>query len=443
MTTFTNAPLRVGQDRCCSRYLNGAMDEVRVWNVLRTQEEIRENMHLTLKGNETGLVAYYQFNNDDPAGTAGGVKDASGNSNDGTTVNVPINNYIASEVAVAGGTSDRITITSAGAVNLPNTDVSINFGALNPDGEIVVSRLETEKPHGWSSLTGDVDDEYFVIRNFGNNTTFDALNDITFNRMSYVSPADVGVTQAASPLQLYKRDDNAYGATWGSSLGGADNATAGTNGSIGFDANNNLTSFSQIVIVNTGNNSNLPVELLAFEATRTTPDEVVLDWSTVTETNNKGFYIERMLDHETTFQTIGFVQGNGTSTEQHHYQYTDANSFSKTSYYRLKQVDFDGSMNYSPIKAVNGMENIDNQSIAIYPNPVEEHLNIRFQDTPAKNVHIQLMSINGQVIQQINTSIAQHSTYTMDNLQQLEAGVYILSIRLDDGQFLQKKLIKL
>ena len=71
--------------------------------------------------------------------------------------------------------------------------------------------------------------------------------DITFNRLSYVSPTDVGVSQASSPLQVYKRADNAFGATWGTSFGGADNATAGTNAMISFDIVNNSVIFNNYI----------------------------------------------------------------------------------------------------------------------------------------------------------------------------------------------------
>ena len=68
-----------------NRYLNGQMDEVRVWNVARSADEIRTNMHRELQGNETGLVAYYKMD----TGTGTTASDSSGNGNTGTLTNGP------------------------------------------------------------------------------------------------------------------------------------------------------------------------------------------------------------------------------------------------------------------------------------------------------------------------------------------------------------------
>lgn len=442
----TDQNLRIGTIALPSSGENyeGSLDEVRIWNVARTQEELRENRHLTLKGSEIGLVSYYQFNTDDPIGTAGGVKDGVG-TNDGTTVNMTSVSYLASEVPVAGGASDRILIPGPGVYNLPNTDVSIEFGANTPNGEIVVSRLETEKPHGWETIGGDVDDEYFVVNNYGTNASFDALLDLTFDRISYVSPADAALPQASSPLQLFKRSDNAFGATWGTALGGADNATAGTNALISYNAVNNVNSFSQLVIANLGGASDLPVELMKFEAARLSTDEVELVWATATEINNKGFYIERMLETETGFKTIGFVEGKGNSTAIANYQLLDANSFTAVSYYRLRQVDFDGTTSYSQIRAVEGRDNkLEYMDVSIYPNPVQKELNVRFNALPkeVKSAQVMITSIDGKMLYNFTAGVQSYQLLEVEGVGQLSAGIYLLSINFDNEERVVQKFIK-
>ncbi|BDS13277.1 choice-of-anchor D domain-containing protein [Aureispira anguillae] len=422
----------------------GGLDEVRIWSTVRTEAEIRENMHLTLKGNETGLVAYYQFNNDDPAGTAGGVKDALG-TNNGTTINVAAADYMPSEVAVAGGTSDRVTIGAGGLYNFPNTSVSIEFGANTPNGEIVISRLETEKPHGWEAIGTDVDNEYFVVKNYGTNMTFDPLVDITFNRLSYVSPLDAGLAQASSPLQLYKRADNAFGPTWGTSFGGADNASAGTNAMISYNATNNINSFSQIVLANNNSNSDLPVELMRFEADRLNADKVKLSWSTATEINNQGFFIERMLATETEFKEVGYLEGLGNTVSITNYQLVDENSYSGVSYYRLRQVDFDGTITYSKIKAVEGksIKNNNNIDAFIYPNPVYSELNVRFNELPRNtaSAKVEIRTVTGQVMQAFSVGVQAYQTLEIE-VDQLAPAVYILSIELDNKERIIQEFIK-
>ncbi len=87
----------------------------------------------------------------------------------------------------------------------------------------------------------------------------------------------------------------------------------------------------------------VPVELLSFSASVAT-NVVTLSWSTATELNNHGFEIERNSD-KSNWRTIGFKEGNGTTSEQHQYTYSDILSAEESSkfYYRLKQIDFNGS----------------------------------------------------------------------------------------------------
>ncbi len=442
----TDQNLRIGTIALPSSGENyqGSIDEVRIWNVARTQEELRENRHLTLKGSEIGLVSYYQFNTDDPIGTASGVKDGVG-TNDGTTVNMTGASYVPSEVAVAGGAFDRILIPGPGVYNLPNTDITIQFDANTPNGEIVVSRLETEKPHGWETIGGDVDDEYFVVNNYGSNASFDPLIDLTFGRMSYISAADAAEPQGNSPLQLFKRSDNAFGATWGATLGGANNATSGTNASVSYNATNNVNSFSQLVIANVGGTSDLPVELTKFEAKRLNADKVALNWVTETEINNQGFFIERMLETESEFKSVTFVDGKGQTTSVTNYQLLDENSFTGVSYYRLRQVDFDGTTTYSQIKAVEGRSTRDEyMDVSIYPNPVQNELQVRFNTLPigVTSAQITITAASGNVLHNFTADIQSYQLLEINEVAQLPAGLYLLSIEFDNKERVAQKFIK-
>ncbi|MDP4115526.1 MAG: YCF48-related protein, partial [Bacteroidota bacterium] len=105
-----------------------------------------------------------------------------------------------------------------------------------------------------------------------------------------------------------------------------------------------LTSDGSIV---KGSNIGLPVELTAFTAA-SNKDNVVLNWNTKTEVNNRGFEVERK-SVDGHFTTIGFVNGNGTSTEQHNYSFTDSKLAQGKYSYRLKQLDFNGNYEYSSV----------------------------------------------------------------------------------------------
>ncbi len=116
----------------------------------------------------------------------------------------------------------------------------------------------------------------------------------------------------------------------------------------------------------------VPVELLAFTASVRNSD-VELLWSTATELNNLGFEIERSIDGQDNFVTVGFVDGKGSSTEINYYSFTDRPQVSGVNqiYYRLKQVDFDGTFSYSDV--VNVSYDVPAEFVLSqnYPEPVQ------------------------------------------------------------------------
>jgi len=97
------------------------------------------------------------------------------------------------------------------------------------------------------------------------------------------------------------------------------------------------------------NESLLPVELISFTA-RANGNDVSLNWTTATETNNKGFEIQRTINNEQLtiedWESVGFVEGNGTTTEARSYSFDDKNLENGKYFYRLKQIDYDGTFEY-------------------------------------------------------------------------------------------------
>ncbi len=93
-----------------------------------------------------------------------------------------------------------------------------------------------------------------------------------------------------------------------------------------------------------GSEAPVPVELTSFTAEESN-NSVVIRWATATETNNKGFEVQKKVSNG--FVNIGFVEGNGTTVEKNNYQFIDNSTESGVVTYRLKQVDFDGTFSYS------------------------------------------------------------------------------------------------
>lgn len=112
----------------------------------------------------------------------------------------------------------------------------------------------------------------------------------------------------------------------------------------------------------------VPVTGMELEGKRINDENALLTWKTFSEYNNVGFNIERSFSgNEASFIKVGYKTGAGNSTSELQYSKTDQNNFNGISYYRLKQMDFDGKFTYSNIAKVTGYKNA--AELKIYPNP--------------------------------------------------------------------------
>lgn len=223
--------------------------------------------------------------------------------------------------------------------------------------------------------------------------------------------------------------------------------TAATNisGSTWSQTRSGFTSFSPFV-VRDNSAVDLPVELIRFEAKRLNPEQVQLDWATATETNNAGFYIERMLDNEATFKSVEFIDGMGTVLDRTNYQFIDENAFRGVSYYRLKQIDFDGTVSYSEIRAVSGEGELNTSyiDVSIYPNPVYNELKVRFNELPesVKSANVRILGMDGKILHNFNAGLQSYQVLEIEYVKDLIPGMYLLSIELDNGEQILQKFIK-
>jgi hypothetical protein len=139
----------------------------------------------------------------------------------------------------------------------------------------------------------------------------------------------------------------------------------------------------------------VPVELVAFNAA-ITGNTVNLTWQTATETNNKGFDIERL--NGTTWVKTGFVSGKGTTSEVNNYSFTDKVSGSGKISYRLKQIDFSGKVSYSKEVEVSYNGPSAYSLSQNYPNPFNPSTTIKFALPFDSNVKLTMYNITGQVV---------------------------------------------
>ena len=183
----------------------------------------------------------------------------------------------------------------------------------------------------------------------------------------------------------------------------------------------------------------VPVELTAFLAMNTEKG-ITLEWTTASESNNSGFMIERS-SNKVNFIEVAFVNGKGTTTEVTDYKYVDGISNPGTYYYRLKQVDFDGSFSYSDIVEgeINGPE-VFNLS-QNYPNPFNPSTIIKFSLPVDSQVRIELYNTLGEKVDELTNrdySIGNHEINF--DASKLSDGIYYYTISANgiDGSTFNK-----
>lgn len=178
----------------------------------------------------------------------------------------------------------------------------------------------------------------------------------------------------------------------------------------------------------------VPVEMSFFTVeVNSTGDYVNLKWETVSELNNKGFDIERKVGNFD-FETVGFVEGRGTSTEKSIYTFVD--NFNNTGFsgkvlYRLKQIDFDGTFSYS------GTISVDVDLIAKgyfieqnFPNPFNPETSVRFNIPEESNVSIQVVNSLGEVVAELVNDIKSSGIHSQVwNAANVASGIYFIRIK--------------
>ncbi len=185
----------------------------------------------------------------------------------------------------------------------------------------------------------------------------------------------------------------------------------------------------------------IPVELTSFTASVTPSLEVVLNWKTATETNNRGFEIERKSANNS-FRTIGFVQGNGTTSEEKNYSYVDKNLKPGTYVYRLKQIDFNGKFEYSQEIETNVSAPLSFKLDQNYPNPFNPSTKISFSVPKTGNVSLKVYNVLGQEVSTLINGVVEAGNHSVDfNAAQFNSGIYFYKI--EAGNFSQIKKMTL
>ena len=175
----------------------------------------------------------------------------------------------------------------------------------------------------------------------------------------------------------------------------------------------------------------IPVELISFNGKAVGPD-ILLNWITATETNNRGFEIERKETGEKTgqWETISFIKGNGTTAESKLYSYIDKNVAAGNYQYRLKQIDFDGSSDYSRVVEIS-IDSPEEFSLAQnYPNPFNPATNLSYVIGHSSFVTLKVYDVLGNEAAVLVNETKPAGRYTLKfDGSNLASGIYFYRIK--------------
>ncbi len=362
-------------------------DEVRIWSVVRSQAELRSNMHLVLNGSEAGLEAYWQFNETQ----ANSLIDATGRYNAFSTST----ERAESQVPVGSG----VSFTASSAANtfmvFGDTGLGIEFGAVHPEGELVVTRINQLKPANPSLLPDYLPLEtYWVVNNYG--TTRTGLDDM---RLRFWHPELT--FPLAQDYRMGKRGSTEYG-DW-------ENPFTPTaiqhNEYIDFEG---ITHFSQLGLHTF--NSPLSAAPIQLTARRVASEEVLLTWQTFGETFQK-FIIEHSEDG-LTFSPIAELPGNA-------FQWREQRR--ANAYYRIKVKKITEIWQSSPSVFVEGLPPV----FTLSPNPGSVPISVKADGLKEEmNVRVYLYSVLGVQLQLFNGTINELNKTLNLWAAPLSAGMY-------------------
>lgn len=384
---------------------DGQIDEVRIWNVVRTPTEIANSANCLLTRDEFGLLAYFDFEQ----GIAGGS-----NPSEITLINKSDRCFQQDGTLIgfglAGATSNWVAAASPAAGSCAGTFQNINVvgnGFCINDGDNVVSGLDHTDFGSNPSRT-------FTIQNTGTAT-------LTITGVSITGPNAADFSVSTPPAgTVAPGGSTTFVVSFSPSANGNKFATV----NIANDDQDEATYDYSIA----GSIFTLPVGLESFVVKKDRMHSQ-LNWSTSTESNNRGFEVQRSANG-TTWTTIGFVAGAGTTNDRNVYTYTDLSPVKGVNYYRLNQVDYDNKSKISEVRTLT----FASDKALVYPVPASDMVTIELPDNRLIGTIAYLTDIQGKLVRQVSISSIQQPV----SLSGLQAGMYW--IKMADG--VTHKLIK-
>ena len=175
----------------------------------------------------------------------------------------------------------------------------------------------------------------------------------------------------------------------------------------------------------------LPVSLTEFKGTPS-DDGNLLEWSTASEQNNDGFYVERSFNGQK-FESLGWVAGSGNSLVTRFYSFTDEQPQQGKNYYRLNQKDFDGKQEYSNVISINFGGTF---GFRLYPNPSKDNITISYSSQGDHPPYLRITDTKGVPVS-YNSQITDGKIY----ISGLSPGFYIAALTVGESTALKKFIL--
>jgi hypothetical protein len=291
----------------------------------------------------------------------------------------------------------------------------------------VWARLGISAPSTGSTFTAE-----YLVPGPANQTTAPTLSNVSrieyWNLLRAAGSGDVSVQLfwedgarsgiASLPELRVARND---GSVW------VDEGNGGTTGSV---ASGSIVSagpvsgFGSFTFGSTTLVNPLPVELTAFRGEAAGPGRARLYWTTAQEKNNRGFEVQRAVNGQT-WETVGFVAGKGNSSSPQPYSYLDVTNLTEVVYYRLRQLDFDGTPTLSSVVAVRLTAGTG--ELALYPNPATDQLTVQLPAATSGPLTVQLLDATGRTVWTTQAA-ATGSSLELKLGGQVKPGLYLVRV---------------
>ncbi|MEP0368287.1 MAG: T9SS type A sorting domain-containing protein [Cyclobacteriaceae bacterium] len=185
----------------------------------------------------------------------------------------------------------------------------------------------------------------------------------------------------------------------------------------------------------------LPVDLISFEANLLDESNVRLAWVTGSEINNEGFEIQ-CSENGVNFETIGFTEGNGSTTDIQNYEYNHVLKLDKL-YYRLKQLDYDGQFEFSKIVMVQKETRFSQYEVTFGPNPYRSGQSFYFNTNSQSEISIAIYNLSGDQLFFTSASDKQAALEQLQNqITNLKKGVYLIQSLQEGNKSLDRLVVQ-